>query len=82
MTNRELYRHYHKRLRLCRRIMMTARNHEWIRFISLFNHYEDKLKTIDMALGHSTAGGGDYKSQLEESIKPERRNVGNYKSEL
>lgn len=48
----------------------------------MFRYYNDKLRTINMELSHSISVGGNYKSQLEEAIKPERRNVGNYKSKL
>lgn len=83
MTNKELYQHYRRRFSKCRNIINDInQKHKWNTIVPLFIYYDDKLKTIHTEIGRSNSVGGNYKSQIEEAIKPERRNVGNYKSKL
>lgn len=45
----------------------NCNNPKWDSFVSLFRYYNNKLKSIDMTVGRSTAGGGNYKSQLKSA---------------
>lgn len=68
MDKSELYHHYLKRLRLYRNIIHNlpgnGNNIKWKIWVSLFTYYDERLRNIDMHMGNSTTGGGNYKSKL------------------
>lgn len=68
MENHEIYLHYLKRMRLCSNIVAKFRlnrlSPKYDRFISLYKYYDNKIKCIDLSIGNSTAGGGNYTKQL------------------